>query len=312
MLGQLKSAAKKVLFSFLITRFDSKKTPRITSHVGICTLLCHDHIDFFICNIQSLFYQIKENFPIYVVDDGTLTPQDIHKLNKHFTLIYESHTSSERRMIKMFKKYENIFEFRFDTDVNPLRKKLDAFFLNPFDRYIYIDADVLFYDYPKEIVNWLKSDENVILYTAHVPYPINFYDNSEAEMEYSCRLLINEHYSSQIDPSFNSGLLCIPNKHCIDRKILNGVLDYFYKKRFAYTVVAEETAIYLSFSSVKKKKLPVKQYINAWCYKEYEAVFSNNTISIHYSGYTKYDAFQKDAIKVALKHNLFRSANQTV
>ena len=311
MIQRVKSIIKDTVFKLLMFLFRSKKTSVKSSRIGICTLLCHRDINLFIYNLMSFFYQIKKNLPVYVVDDGTLTPKDIRKLHKYFTVIYESSPSSEKKMAKILKGYTNIYTFRFDRDACILRKKLDAIFLNPYSRFIYLDADLLCYNYPQEIVRWLDSDSKTVLYTGHLPYPKDFYNNPRALMEHCCRLLFNERFSCPIDPTFNSGFLCIPGKDAIGYQRLDEVLKFFYKTYFAYIVVAEETALYLSFDYQHAKKLPLVKYVSIWDLQEYLKCFSEKITILHYSGAAKYFKFRLDAVKLALKNNLFRQTVHT-
>ena len=305
----IKSAIKNVAFQLLIHFFEKKKTLNGTQRIGVSTLLCHRHVDIFIYNLQSLFYQIHKNLPIYIIDDGTLTTRDINKLKTYFSITIESSTSSEKKITKLFHKYNNIYRFRFDTDVCAFRKKLDAFFLHPFTKCIYLDADLLWQSCPREIIQWLETEDDVFLYTAHHINPNTFFGNREAVYQYSCRLLINDHFSCPIDPSFNSGLLCMPNKQFVQFQKLDEIFRYFYTYRFVYTLVSEETAIYLAGYYDKMKKLPADQYKNVWAHEEYENTISKKTVSMHYSGGTKDGVFKRDALKLAIRTGLFRKNN---
>ena len=241
MINWFKSLIKDILFRCLIFLFETKKTPDVSHQIGICSLVCHKHVDMFIYNLMSIFYYLGKSLPVYVVDDGSLTLEDSKKLKKYFTVIVESHRSSQDKMSRVLRGYKNILKFRFDEEVCALRKKLDAFFLNPFARFIYLDADLLFHKYPKEIVNWLESKDEETLYTAHLPYPKDFFNYEAARLQHAYRFLLSKYFSIPVDPSFNTGLLCIPNKKCLNLRFLDRLLDFFYNSYSIYSWDSEDT-----------------------------------------------------------------------
>lgn len=302
-----KLVVKNALFNLLPLFFEAKKTSGKSNEIGICTLLCHKHVNLFIYNLMSFFYQTGKNLPVYITDDGTLTSTDIKKLKKYFTVFVEPYKSSEKKMSKAVRKYKNIRKFRFDSELHDLRKKLDAFFLNPFKKFIYLDADLLFFKYPKEIIDWIKSDNNKVLYTAHLPYPKDFYDTEAARLQQAYRFLLSKYFSFPVDPSFNSGFLCVPGINSINFRALDKILRFFYKGYYICSWVSEETALSFSFNYKDFKKLPVEKYVNAWAYDEYLKAFTGKTIALHYSGGVKYVKYKSDAIKLALKTHLFKS-----
>ena len=305
MISLLKSHIKNILFSYLISLFEIKKTSTISYQIGICSFICHKHVDMFIYNLMSLFYQLGKSLPLYVVDDGSLTPEDNKKLKKYFTVIIEPYRSSEEKISKILRGYKNIFKFRFDEEVCDLRKKLDAFFLNPFEKFMYLDADILFHNYPKEIILWLESKNDEILYTVHLPYPRDFFNFEAARVQYAYRFLLSKHLLIPVDPSFNTGFLCVPNKKSLSKLYLDKVLNQFYLHNFVCSWVSEETALSFSFNNTNLKKLSPARYVNVWADEEYLKAFTNKTISLHYSGNVKYVKFKGDAIKLAIKYNLF-------
>jgi hypothetical protein len=261
---------------------------------------------------MSFFYQTQRNFPVYITDDGTLTARDVKKLKKYFTVTVELYKSSERKMAKTIKQYKNIYKFRFDNEIHDLRKKIDCFFLNPFTQFIYLDSDILFFKYPKEVMDWIGSDSKKVLYTAHQPYPKDFFDSEAARLQQAYRFLLNKYFSFSVDPSFNSGFICVPNKSSINCRALDKILDFFYKGYYICSWVSEETALAFSFNDKNYIKLPTDKYLNSWAMDEYLRVYSEKAISLHYSGRVKNVKFKTDAIKQALKTNLFKLGNLLV
>lgn len=292
---------KIIIYFFRPNKFLSKDK----KICGICSLLCHRNVDMFIYSIMSFFYMTRKVLPLYVVDDGSLTRSDVIKLKKYFTIKIANKTSTTSKIKKRLKNYYYLQKFRFDNDTSILKMKLDALLTNPFSKFIYIDSDILFVNNPEEITNWISNDKGVCFYTAHNPYPCDFYGHKDKTVEHSFRLVLFELKSTKTDQTFNSGLLCFERKNKIDLKNMNNTMKYFYEIFYSYDGLAEETVLAFAFDQNKAHLLSTKKYLNVWCYEEYIRNTTCNNISIHYSGPIKYNKFKPDAIKLALKNNLF-------
>ncbi len=307
MVSKIKNQLTKIIYAALPLFFPAKKTVK-HSEVGICTLLCHNHVDFLIYNLMSLFTSIGKPLPIYIVDDGTLNSSDYQKLRRYFTVIIEPVNSTARKTRILLKKYQNIFKFRFDKNTTPLKQKLDSILTSPFSRSIYIDADILFFEKAPQISKWIDTNSKINYYSAHLPYPKNFFGRYSETLGHSYRSLLFKHFSINIDPTFNSGLLLI-NKSSLDLHKLDRIFKYFFDTLYAYDILAEETSFAFIINDFIYKKLPVDKYVNAWCIEEYNQIFSDKIVSLHYSGPLKnYQLrLKKDSIKLAFKQNFFKN-----
>jgi hypothetical protein len=183
---------------------------------------------------------------------------------------------------------------------------MDPVFVNPFTRYIYMDSDILFFGYPKELVDWVTNPGDTCLYSAHLPYSLDILGSYWDWMVHSHRLLLFWKYKSTIDPTFNSGLLCISDKRLLDLKKINSIADFLYKNFYAYQYLAEETLASFYIKPAQYKKLPVRRYMNIWHYRQWLKKDEVRPVSVHYLGYTK-PMYKSDGIRMMVKTRFFSS-----
>lgn len=306
----IKSSIKNIIFKLLIKTLPSRKASISNKKIGVCTLLCHRDVDMFIYNISSFFYHTGSQFPIYIVDDGSLYRADINKLKKYFTIIYESQKSSRGKIKKLLVGYQYLQKFRFDEHTTFLKKKFDSILLNPFDKFIYLDADVLFFQKPQVVIDWLKSDSEKSFYATRANHLFNIedvlYDRDTVILQVAFRRLLFKYLSLKSNPSFSSSFLCIPHKKIFNLKLLNNIFRLFYETYYAYTYLAEETALGIAVISNKSKILSQKQYACNIFLEDYLTNDFNQLVFMHYAYNLKYMKFKKDAIYLALKNKLYR------
>jgi hypothetical protein len=278
---------------------------RKNNDFGICSMVSHDFVDMFILNISSFQYFTSMCFPVYLINDGSLTNTDKKKLKDHLNVTIVSTHQSGNKMMVLARKYKNIGRFRFDSKAFILRYKLDAIFTNPFKKFIYLDSDILFFRKPNEIIDWIIRKPNKSLYTAHIPYKMDMFSYNHDWIIHSYRVLYVERFNYSIDPTFNSGMLCVHSSRDIDLKKVDEMFKFLYHDFFAHHFIAEETAMMTLINHLKYKKLPVDKYMNIWCYEEYAKRDVNKLTSMHYAGDTKKIYWGWDVVKLVINTNFF-------
>lgn len=297
---------RDLVFNLVVAKISSFALPS-KKNIGISTLLCHKDVNLYIYSLSSLFYWSGFSLPVYIVSDGSLTSDDYQKIRRRFKAIIIQEKNSLKKMSWILKKYKNIQKFRLDSNTNVLVKKFDAILTCPFTKFIYLDADILFYKRPKEIIEWINEPQSRNLYTAHVPFPSNMFGLQKEILINSFRKVVSDALTPKTHASFNSGLLCISNKSSINLGRLNHILRYFYKINFCHHMLAEELSLAYALKSENMNLLPEKKYVNVWADEEYRRSVTDKTVSIHYTGYTKREQLPSDAIKLAIKTNFFLS-----
>jgi hypothetical protein len=294
------------LIAFFLRFIPSVNTNVPAGNVGIVTLLCHRDVHRYIYAINSLFYYLGNPLPLYVVDDGTLTKADIALLHRYFTVRIEEAASASRKIAKVLAPYQPLFDFRFSETTGVFKKKLDAYFLSPFRRYIYLDSDILFFREPGEINRWLTKNTDTVLYTLRRE-DITTNANREAVItQYAFRKLLYRSINSKTHPLFIAGFLCIPDKRVLSPETLNKSIRILYRYSYERAALAEETAVAMSLDQKLVRYLPIDTYVNINCRKEYAWAHSlQNKVFIHYSGIMKIVWFEVDALILLWRTRFF-------
>src|SRR3989344_1743604 len=298
---------RKNLFKILPYFFPRKKYKKVlNSRIGITTLLCHNDVGMFLYCLNSFFIHLRCGLPVFIVDDGTLTSNDEAMLKDHFMATIIKKKECDKRMKVLLKPYKNFYAFRFGKSAQILKYKFDVNVFHPFDKWIYLDADILFYKKPAEILNWLNPENKSVLYSI---IDDALYSEEELEMdssvEHCLRRLMKIHTGASIETSFFSSLLCFPEKKAMNLKVLEETFELFNKISYFHSWLSEQTAFSFLFSTLKRGKLPFKRYINIWLLSQYNRLDLNSAVSIHYAGGIKKDRFIIDAVKLAIKSKFF-------
>lgn len=253
-LHKFKKFSAIILFNILYHLLPQKGKVMPGKEFGICSLLCHRDLKMFIYGLKSLFFQLNREFRVYIVNDGTLTIEDKELLNYFFYVHIEDSTSTELKMRNLLVKYPYIQKYRFNDKLSNLKLKLDAWFLNGFSRFIYIDADILFYRYPNEINKWIVNDSDYSMYIAHTEE----YFRDKYYLEFSLRKLLYKHMHLKMTAGFNSGLLLIRSKDVLNLDNFNKILRYLNQICLITFGGLEECLMSVIMADVKSKKLSQK------------------------------------------------------
>jgi hypothetical protein len=301
----MKSFFRKLFFHWLLIFFEPKKHLTGPSGVGISTLLCHRDLQMGICSLMSFMYQLGYGLPVYVVDDGSLTGDDKNLLRKYFEVSLEDVTRREKRAQVAYRRFPALRSFRFDTSAAKNRLKLDAWFLHPFSRVLYLDADILFLSRPTEIDSWLKTKYRTFFYSICHRYMRKFVSDKTQQAYSSFRKLLFTFDGSTMDPFFCSGLLgfSVMNDEILGK--LDSKLKLLSEFGFSRDWLAEETACALWFGELHATQLPPSKYLNIWLQKQYDERYRFNPTSLHYSGDLK-SLYSRDAIRLVFASHFFR------
>ncbi len=304
-MNNFKHAIKNLVFNYLPKFFWAKKSV-VSTNTGVCTLLCHKDVNQLIYALMSFFYYLGEDLPIFIIDDGTLTKNDRHKLKRFFKITIEPKKTSDLKMSRLIKKYKNFYTYRFNESKSFYKKKFDAILLCPFDHFIYLDSDVLFFKKPREIVSWLRGTKQVILYTVHDQDLIQ--NTNLVDHEFFFRSLLSKYLHYPVNNSFNSCLLCAPKKRIVNLSDLDSIFALFNDISYSLAPSAEETALSIIVSRQNKRTLlDAKKYLVCPYTIDYLSKLSVQTTYLHYCCESKV-FFQKDAVKLAMKTRFFRRA----
>ena len=176
------------------------------------------------------------------------------------------------------------------------------YLLNPFSKFIYLDADVLFIKKPTEIIEWIERKTEDSLYSGHLPYPSDCFGYLNEIVINSFRILLFRYFKHPVNPTINTGLLCIADKDKLKLKKIDQMFQFYYEIEYARHNVVEEAAFAFALSPNHFKFLPPEKYVNVWAYEEYCQSVTSKAISIHYSSNVKYGPYISDVLKLAYQN----------
>lgn len=280
------------------------------SKIGITTLLCHDHVFFYLLSIKSFFYFTKLNLPVFVVDDGSLTELDARLLNRHIQNISILRSSdAERTIIHKLQNYPYCLRYRKEKNLlyTHNKKLFDPIYLSGYLKFIYLDSDIIFFNKPQQIIDWSKSDKKIIL---HMSYSQNIIKDEDRWGLLTIKIL-SKLWDSDITPTFNAGLMC-GYKKLFQLNIYEHYLKKMYEYSLEKTWLVEQVCHSLAFSILSNrlkrkitKSLPSNTYRIIMNASDRKNLWNNNCI--HYHSEYKYHFLYYDGIKLLLRTNLFRS-----
>ena len=273
-------------FNLLLKLIPPTVLPRLGS-IGIATIVHHDHVQFIIISLKSFFYYSGVTLPVFLVDDGSLTDSDCSVLRKNFkNILIKRHPSASREMTRVLKKFPYCLRYRKKKHLEfriHNKKLFDPLLLNPFMKVILLDADVLFYNTPYEMVQWIRNDEKVDLYMA---YDKDYMDKEKFWGVLGIKILAKI-WNSPITPYFNSGLYCVTKKN-IYLKNYEKYLKKFYYMNIQDELISDQffhsmnvTENVKKIHSYKIKRLPANQYVVLVDLSSRKRLFQKKCIHYH-------------------------------
>ncbi len=299
-----------LILRILVQLLPDKSDYRISTSVGVCSLLCHRDVYMFIINIFSLSYFTKSGYSVYIVDDGTLTVSDKRLLRRMLYVKIEEHSTATKKINTLLKAFPYVHQYRFHPKTANLKLTLDVLLLAPFEKFIYMDADLLFQKRPEELLRWMSSvhHENI-----HMTHTKDFKRLIERENE---RVLVIRNVLSKLlkirlaTPFFTNGLLGFSSKRAIDLLFMNKFLklskeiNFFYNEWFL-----DSTMHCLMFNRFPVQQLDPERYLTAVYVPGY-FVSNNlrNRILVHFTGWYK-NRYAFYASYLMILHHSFRHSS---
>lgn len=287
------------------------------------TLLCHRDVWFYLLTIKSLFYFSKLSLGVQVIDDGSLTATDKKILSKHIKNIsIISGDVATKKITALLKNYRycSIFRESNHKGIYTHNKKLfDPILLAKTENIILIDSDIIFFNPPNQLINWVKKNNPEPIHMSYLEKHVDEdrfkYLESPDNIKWqiiSMRLLAEKWPITKL---FNSGIIGLPKKYFSLAKI-NTYLKEMHDLGLQTTWFVEQFAFAFLFSDLNDKLGNRISALNAEKYcvlpdQNLHPVYRNPSqnlfkrICIHYHSDNKFYLYQ-DGIKLMLKENFFR------
>ncbi|KKR79578.1 MAG: hypothetical protein UU25_C0011G0008 [Microgenomates group bacterium GW2011_GWB1_40_9] len=303
LLQPITQGSKQYVFRTLPNFFAPHTNPSV-KNIHLVTLLCHKDISMFLYTIESLFYFIKKSLPIAIINDGTLTQQDIFTLQKHFSVSIFSTSMIERKLSRIFSKYPAIEHF-ITAEFTPIIKwKIAFMLLERYPKYIFIDSDILFFSPPEEIIDWIERPKKYCLnmeYNQRLRTKKYNDDDNYLDLYHSYRELLKVTYFKNTNTLFNNGILCVPDPKLIRAERLNKIFSILDKTWFDTQFGTDEFTLSCALTKANSVSLPKDKYTIQLTSLRPEQL---PAICKHYCWRAKL-LFPLDAIRLAVRTRLF-------
>jgi hypothetical protein len=149
-------------------------------------LLGRKHVGMCLWSVKSFLASTNIPFSVVLHDDGSLTETDIHALESHLisARVVRKH-DADSLMREKLAEFPNCLEYRFGetqtSDHRGAKYNMRIFALRLFDfnmvssakKTLVLDADVLFFRRPREIIDWaIDSDARGNLFSVEQYFPV--------------------------------------------------------------------------------------------------------------------------------------------
>lgn len=192
-------------------------------HFELHILLGHRHVGMSLWCIKSFLHYSGRKYSVVLHEDGSLTEKDVETLEKHLVNArVVRKTDADELIREKLKNFPNCGDYRFSpketSDHRGVKYNMHIFALRLFDfnllsdasKTLVLDADILFFKKPQEIIEWADDPEDRnSLYSVEQYIPQR---NSRYEVTGFVRKTPPPTY-------VNAGLLCL-DKHAYDLNVI--------------------------------------------------------------------------------------------
>jgi len=190
-------------------------------HFEIHMLLGHRHVGMTLWAAKSFLFACNRRFAVVLHEDGSLTSEDINILEEHLRGVRIIRKSvADEEMDEKLRAYPNCHDYRYANKLHSDHRNagynMHIFAVRLFDfnfysqatKRMFLDADILFFRRPDEILNWIEND------TDHRSlYSVESYTPSH---DWLGRLIFKPK-----EPTLNAGLICLDESSTYDLNLLD-------------------------------------------------------------------------------------------
>ncbi len=293
---RLSQAIARLNFQLLRWRYDRQvlsTRPFLTGedcpHFEVHTLLGHNHVGMVLWSVKSFLHQTGKKYSVVLHDDGSLTDSDIQTLEKHLVNVKVVKKPTADALIKeRISGMPNCQEYRFTaketSDHRGIKYDMHIFAIRLFDfnlissgtKTLVLDADVLFFKMPRDIVEWAEDvgDRNS-LYSVEQYKPRRNSQNEIIGYELKTPHPIDANAGLLW---FNAGLLCF-DKRAFSLKALEDWIGANKEKMNTYATFEQKAYSYLVQAKGGSAPLPNTYSFN---YTDQDVVATHFAIKILY------------------------------
>jgi hypothetical protein len=272
----------------------------LETDVAICSLVCHRDLAMYVHALRSLFAGMKKQLPVVVVDDGSLTKQDKAVLNSHFSIKIMSLAEANKKLKNILKKFPVTQEYLLSERNDVLKYKIAVLLLSPYHKNILLDADVLFFQEPRLLLDWMvNGKEWFYAYHSETYFQEGYFP------EHSFRKIWFAFYELTIEPCFNAGLLVLPQPLVTQLMNIETCFNMLKKHGIYVLGAMDEFVLAWVFAQNGALPLPAKSYRVYTLWKETHVWGAKNVVMRHFSYETK-GLFMRQALELAKRYHYYR------
>lgn len=270
------------IFNIKIILNNIKIKSNLNSNYEIFSMVSHKYFWTYLVSIISFNYSTNINGKISIIDDGTLTNNDIKILKnkiKNINIIRYNKNIEE-----ILKKYPYIKKQR--SKLNVMKKLIDCLFFSTKNKIILLDSDIIFTKIANE--NFINLLKNSRIISAKDLKPLPYFRlNGELLNSNYFKKIYKKEFNKNIEfvKYFNTGIVKF-NKKDIDFEIIENFIKFIHKKTIGIVPkldnwLYEQTsfAYNYSFKKIPTQLLPFKEFT---VYKPGSEKIIKNAIAVHF------------------------------
>lgn len=197
------------------------ETGRDSPDFEIHMLLGHRHVGMTLWAVKSFLHACVRQFAVVLHEDGSLTPDDVGILEQHLhgvRIVRKSTADAE--MDEKLRPFPNCHDYRYANKLHSDHRNagynMHIFAVRLFDfnfysqatKRMFLDADILFFRRPDEILQWIDDPA-----TAHSLYSVETYIPNH---DWLGRMVFEPK-----EPTLNAGLICLHGPSAYDIALLD-------------------------------------------------------------------------------------------
>jgi hypothetical protein len=210
------------------------------AHFEIHSMLGHRHVGMCLWAVKSFLFQCDQRYHVVLHEDGSLTDEDVATLKSHLpgvTLIRKA--EADAAIYEWLRDYPNALAYRQalrpHSDHRHPAYNMHIFAVRLFDfnyystanKRMFLDADVLFFKPPREIIDWIENPADTrSMYSVEAWLPVR--DSRD-------RLVFEPK-----EATFNAGLICM-DSHVYSLDVLDDWIGV-NKDRMNFAPTFEQSA----------------------------------------------------------------------
>ncbi len=269
-----------------LVHISTKKLNKFPLHnMGISILLCHKDVHLALICLSSLFYFSKKKFPVFILDDGSLTDFDTELLTKFFNANILSRNEANRFEASIKQSSPSLFKLLRSKKTNPYKYKIELLLLSPFKRFIILDSDILFFTTPKEIIDWGNQKDKSFIYSDLNADTYLFRQKDLETNLLTKRLIYRNIYKTKDFKNIITSVVGIPDKSLVKIKKIDRFLREVDKMELLTFKYLEEMVFWNLFADLPNNKISPEKYYTY--INQINTFRTKNKTMIHFPGTKK-------------------------